>query len=274
MKIKILFAALFAALSVMAQESEIKVDLRLDSTDFLIGERIRGVVDIANYSSDKIDVSKTSKTDRFFIEVYRASDMYLMDSISKRVFVADFSLESGEGQKLETFLADHYALKHESKYLARPVLVHRGIRYEGMFRAFDLVKGIKVAQATQLFANRPNLRRDLTLYHWMRCGQEHLFLGAQDSGDSDRAWATRDLGPILRIDKPTISVLKTGEVIILHRLNADQFVRSEFWSIPDQLMFRTRTAVQDPETAGTQRVRELYKEKSVAPKKNPWYKFW
>ena len=29
-----------------------------------------------------------------------------------------------------------------------------------------------------------------------------------------------------------------------------------------------------PTTAGTARVRELYKEKGVAPKENPWWKFW
>ena len=69
-------------------------------------------------------------------------------------------------------------------------------------------------------------------------------------------------------------VEKIGEVVVLHRLNKDQFVRSEFWSLPDALEFRMRESVRDPETAGTARVRELYKEGGIKAKDNPWWKFW
>ena len=65
-----------------------------------------------------------------------------------------------------------------------------------------------------------------------------------------------------------------GKVFVLHRLNQDQFVRSEFWSLPDALEFRGRSSVLDPETAGTQSVRELYRDGGVKPKQNPWWKFW
>ena len=82
-------------------------------------------------------------------------------------------------------------------------------------------------------------------------------------GESTKRWQTRDLGSILRLDKPSVSVLPTGEVIVFHRLNQDQFVE-----------FRSAMTVADPETAGTARVRELYGEKGVTPKQNPWWKFW
>jgi hypothetical protein len=126
----------------------------------------------------------------------------------------------------------------------------------------------------QMFSNHPGLQREFSLVYWSRKHSEHLFLAARDSGTSSRKWETRDLGPILRIDKPTVSILKGGEVVVLHRLNQDQFIRSEFWSLPKALEFRVREAVQDPETAGTQRVRELYRNGAVKPKSNPWWKFW
>lgn len=274
---KIFFLAFALAVSTtFAAQSEIRVDLQLDSTNYLLGERIRGVVDIANFSPYKIEIGK-GKPDRFFIEVYRQRDMYLMDTYSSRVFIADCTLENGEGQKLETFIGDHYALRNESRYIARPVLVHRGMRYEGVFRAFDLMPGVKIKSATQIFSGdgKDGLSREFSLFYWTRSGQEHLFMQAKDSGLSNKIWATRDLGPILRINDPTISILPTGEVVILHRLNPDQFVRTEFWSLPKTLTFRSRIAVQDPETAGTNRVRELYRGSGgVEAKKNPWYKFW
>ena len=257
-----------------AATSEIRVDLKLDGSDFVTGERIRGVVDIANSSPDRVSVGYSNSKDRFFVEVYRASDRSQLSRLGNRPFVARFRIDSSEGQKLETFLGDHYALREPSRYLAKPVLVHEGVRYEGAIRAFDVVEGIRITGAMQMFANRKGLQRNFSLVYWSRNRTEHLFLKAGDAGISTKKWETRDLGPMLRIGNPTVSVLPGGEVVVLHRLNQDQFVRSEFWSLPDALEFRMRETVQDPETAGTARVRELYKEGGVKAKPNPWWKFW
>jgi len=275
MEFRILAFCLLSVFSaVAAPTSEITVDLKLDGSDFVIGERIRGVVNVANPSPERVSVGYSNSKDSFFIEVFRAADMSQLSRVSKRPFVAQFFVNSGEGQKLETFLGDQYGLREPSRYLAKPVLVHGGVRYEGAVRAFDVVDGIRLSGALQIFKNRPGLQREFSLAYWPRNHSEHLFLLAEDSGASGRKWATRDLGPILRIDKPSVSVLPNGEVVVLHRLNQDQFVRSEFWSLPDALEFRVREAVKDPETAGTARVRELYKEGGIKPKENPWWKFW
>jgi len=280
-------AIVLAATSARAAQSEIKVDLKLDASDFVVGERIRGVIDVVNSSPDRIAVG-TSRIidgkrsvkevvegrDRLFVEVFRSSDRSQLTRIDSRPFVSPFFIDSGEGQKLETFLGDHYALREPSRYMAKPVLVHDGMRYEGQPRVFDVVEGVKVGGAMQMFVTSRGLRREFDIVYWSRNGSEHLFLKAQDAGASTKVWETRDLGAILRIDKPTVSIMRTGEVVVLHRLNRDQFVRSEFWSLPKALEFRTREAVADPDTAGTARVRELYKDGGVAPKQNPWWKFW
>lgn len=275
LKIALVFCLLSSVLAIRAETSEIKVDLKLDHGNYVSGERIRGVVTVDNLSPDKVSVGYPDSADSFFVEVSRSSDGSAMTRVSKHPFVARFSLASGEGQKLEAFLGDHYGLRMPSRYLAKPVLVHRGVRYEGAVRAFDVVEGMRVASATQLFARRPNLRREFSLVFWNQEHSEHLFLKAVDSGSSDRKWETRDLGPILRIDNPVLSILPTGEVVILHRRNQDQFVRSEYWSLPDELEFSRSETVADPETASSARVRELYKnEGGVKQKVNPWWKFW
>lgn len=257
-----------------AATSEISVDLKLDAYDFVCGERVRGIVDVANSSPDRVSVGYSNSPDTLFIEVYRASDRAQLTKISRGAFVAQFRVDSGEGQKLETFLNDHYALQNPSRYLAKPVLVHNGVRYEGQPRAFDVVEGVRVGTALQMFSNRKDLQREFELVYWSKNHGEHLYLKAVDMGESTKRWQTRDLGPILRLDKPSVSVLPSGEVVVFHRLNQDQFVRSEFWSLPTALEFRSAMAVADPETAGTARVRELYSNKSVMPKQNPWWKFW
>ena len=283
------FAAILAAnLSAVAAQSEIRVDLALDVSDYVVGERLRCVVDVVNSSPDRIAVGTTrvfsgsgadrrvkeivEGEDRLFVDVVRAGDMSQLERIGSKAFVSPFFIDAGEGQKLEAFLADHYALHEPNRYLAKPVLVHRGMRYEGQPRAFDIVNGVKSTGALQMFANRRGLQREFELVYWSRGGSEHLFLKARDA-EGGRRWETRDLGGILRIEKPTISILPSGEVVVLHRFDKDNFIRSEFWSLTNALEFRGRMVVSDPDTAGTARVRELYKD-GVKPKTNPWWKFW
>ena len=260
--------------SAFAATSEINVGLKMANDEFVVGERVRCVVDIVNISTGQVLVHGKD-FDRFFIEVKRAHNHTQLEPYADRPFVANFRLAPNEGQKLEAFLGDHYGLRHVGRYLAQPVLVHNGIRYEGQMRAFDIVPGMEIATATQIFANHPGLTREFKLVSWSRKGKDHLFLQSQDLGASDHKWETFDIGLMRKTTRPTISLLPTGVVVVLHRFDSDNFVRSEFWSVPDGIEFDRRELVGDPETAGTKRVRELYKQSGgVEPKKNPWYKFW
>ena len=279
MKIRLSTFLLLAAVAMVrpgfAETSEIMVNLKLDNVDYVVNERIRAVVDIVNLSPDTINVGLPDSPDRFFVEVYRARDREQIEPAVKTPFVADFLLESNEGQKLETFIGDHFALKTTGRYLAKPVLVHGGTRYEGQPRAFDVVPGMAVASALQMFSNHEDLRREFELVYWNRKGRDHLFIKTKDFGAGEKSWATIDLGAVMKITKPTVSILPTGEVVVFHRVDADNFLRSEFWSVPQGLEFHSRNVVQDPETAGANRVRELYKESGgIKPKENPWWKFW
>jgi hypothetical protein len=255
--------------------SEISVDLKLDETDYVCRERIRGVVDIKNMSPDKISVGYANSKDLLFVEVFKASDMSQLEETKRRPFVSAFRVESNEGQKLETFLGDHYGLDEPRRYLARPVLVHDGYRFEGQYRAFDIVPGMKIATAVQMFSNRSGVRRVFDLLQWTRKGCIHLFLAARDEGGGDRTWMTTDIGPTMKLTKPTISIMSGGEVIVIHRNGGDSFVRSEFWSLPDALDFRSREMISDPETAAQNRVKQIYNERGgVKPADRPWWKFW
>lgn len=267
--------ALAAPLAALAATSEITVGIKLDNIDFVVGESIGAVVNIVNISPDEISVGYADSADKFFVEVFRSKDMSQLQRINDGMFVAPFLLKPNEGQKLATRLGDLYDLRHPGRYLARPVLVHRGVRYEGQIRAFDVVPGMRVANALQMFANHEGLRREFELIDWSRNGVSHLFLTAKDGGTSTRGWQTVDLGDMMKVTRPTISVMSSGEVVVLHRLDPDNFLRSEFWSVPAGLVLVRREIVQDPETAGSQRVRELYQESGgIKPKKNPWWKFW
>lgn len=271
-----LLAAFQAALPARAAApSEITVRLRMENSQYVEGERIRAVVDIANASMDVIDCRTADSKDRFVLELYRSSDKYQYEKASDTPFTAGFALLSGEGQKLETFLGDHFPFHAAIHYQARAVLVHGGMRFESPLQTFSIVPGMKCGGALQLFEGRDELKREFELAHWSRDRVEHLFLKARDAGPSPHRWPTMDLGPVLRVTPPRLSILPSGEVIVLHRATQDAFIRSEFWSIPDAFEFNAHETMMDPDVAGARRVRDVYKESGgVEPIKKAWWKFW
>lgn len=271
-----ILAACFARASFAAAlPTEITVQLVMTHDVCVEGERMRAVVDVANASADVIDCRKPDSKDRLFVELFRAHDQYRYERIVQKPFVAGFALLSGEGQKLETFLADHFRFDENTRYLARAVLVHGGMRFESALKSFDVVPGLPCGNALQMFSNRTGLQRHFELVHWGRDQVEHLFLKAHDSGASTMRWRTTDLGPVLRVTPPKVSIIPTGEVIVLHRATQDKFLHSTFWSLPDVLEFHEREVMADPDVAGAERVKELYKEAGgLEPVKKAWWKFW
>ena len=270
-------AALLPGLALMAaaKPTELTVRLELRTGDYIEGERIEAIVDVANASPDPIDVRGPDSPDRLILELYRASDRYRYEKTSEKPYVEPFALLSGEGQRLETFLADHFPVTESTRYFARAVLVHDRMRYESSLKSFNIVPGLRCGGAMQMFANRDGLRREFELVHWGRDQVEHIFLKAKDAGTSKQGWTTTDLGPYMSVTRPKVSVLPTGEVVTLHRSTQDAFIRTEFWSLPDVFEFNEQELMFDPDVAGAARVKELYKESGgVEPVKKAWWKFW
>ncbi len=271
----ILFAILSPRLFAAAKTSELTVKLELQKGDYIEGERIKAVVDVANASPDPIDARGPDAPDHLFLELYRASDRYQFDKVSDTPFAEPFALLSGEGQLLDVHFADHFEIKEATRYFARAVLIHKLTRYESSLKSFNLVPGLRCGGAVQMFSERDGLRREFELVHWGRDQVEHLFLKARDSVTSTRSWPTTDLGPYMGITRPKVSVLPTGVVVTLHRTTKDAFIRTEFWSLLDAFEFNTHELMLDPDVAGAERVKELYKEAGgVEPVKKAWWKFW
>ena len=255
--------------------TELTVKLTLQKGDYIAGERIKAVVDVANASPDPIDARGPDAPDRLILELYRASDRHQFAKTSDKPYVEPFALLSGEGQILDVYLAEHFPIVESTRYFVRAVLIHKDIRYESALKSFNVVPGLRCGGAVQMFANKEGLRRDFELVHWGRDKVDHLFLKARDAGNSTRVWTTTDLGPYLSMTRPKVSVLPSGEVMTLHRTTQDAFIRTEFWSLPDVFEFNLHELMLDPDVAGAERVKELYKEAGgVEPVKKAWWKFW
>ena len=199
-----------------AAPSEITVRLSMTYNTYVEGERIRAVVDVSNSSADVIDCRKADSPDRLLLELFRATDRHEYIKLGNRPFVAPFALLPREGQKLETFAGDHFRFDENIRYFMRAVLVHEGMRFESSLQSFDVIPGLNCGRAMQMFSRREGLKREFELVHTGRDQVEHIFLKARDSGMSSRRWVTTDLGPVLRVTRPKLSVMPSGEVIVLH----------------------------------------------------------
>lgn len=278
MRTIIVCLAAFAAVMTAAAAplpSLINVRIAMLSDVFVEGEGYTAFINVDNSSADEIDVGRADSPDFLFVELFRASDKKQYERVVDRPFVVPFKLKSGEGLRLEAVLADHFGFPDNTRYFARAVLVHAGSRYESSLKSFDIVPGMRCGGAVQMFKEEPGLKRQYELVYWVRNKVEHLFLKAKDTGKKNAVWRTSDLGPLLRMTEPKISVLPTGEVIVLHRVTQSAFIRSEFWSLPDAFEFHEHEVMEDPDTVGAERVKELYRESGGAePVKKAWWKFW
>lgn len=276
-------ASVIAAASVAATKSTnpkdsstVGVTLRMTHSEYLLGERIRAEVEVRNGSTSPLVVGAKDSTDFLFLELFKNDTKHSVDRYSERLVTVPFILKSGEAQKFEVFFDHNFRFEKEGRYIGRAVVVHDGIRYEGALRAFSLVPGIRISGALQMFSNRPGLRREFELLYWSRRRTEHLFIRATDRIESgDRSWGTSDLGTLLRVTPPKMSIKDSGEVTVLHRASQDEFIRSEFWSLPDAFEFQEHARMVDPDIAGSERIKSLYEESSgVEPVKKAWWKFW
>ena len=274
--ILLVFAAVSLSPSFAAEKlSELTVRLDLQKGDYIEGERIKAVVDVANASADPIDARGPTAPDRLILELFRASDRHQFEKTSDKPYVEPFALLSGEGQLLDVYFAEHFPIVESTRYYARAVLIPKRTRYESALKSFNVVPGLRCGGAVQMFSNKEGLRREFELVHWGREQVEHLFLKAKDTGTSTRSWTTTDLGPFISMTRPKVSVLPSGEVVTLHRTTQDAFIRTEFWSLPDVFEFNLHELMMDPDVAGAARVKELYKESGgVEPVKKAWWKFW
>ena len=284
MRTKLLLAAAAVAAAACAAPgattpqptAAVSVVLRMTNPEYLMGERVRGEVEIRNGSTSPIVVGASDSTDFVLLELFKNDTSHSVERYSERKVTRPFVLKSGEAQTFEVFFDRNYRFETEGRYLGRATVVHGGKRYEGALRAFSLVPGIRLSGALQMFSNRPGLRREFDLLYWNRNRHEHLFLRATDRTEGgDRVWVTSDLGTLIRVTPPKISIRDGGEVTVLHRATQDEFIKSEFWSLPDAFEFQDHSTMLDPDIAGSERVKSLYEESSgVEPVKKAWWKFW
>lgn len=258
-----------------AGAQQVDVSLALAYSSFVTGEPVLAQVEVLNATRDLIEIGTPNAKDALIVEVSKGGGYNEMVPFSSDPLVGAVTLKPGESFQHKVELDKWYALTEEGKYMARVVVVHGGMRYESTKRSFDVVPGLPIKEAVQMFVNRPNQKRLFKLVHWSRNQTDRLFLRIEDE-PGNKVWDSIDLGVLLRTTEPKIDLSPEGEVTVVHRSTQDAFIRTLIWSLPDHVDVQERSQLLDPEISASQRVRSLYGEMSGDKKeeKKSWWKFW
>ena len=143
-------------------------------------------------------------------------------------------------------------------------------RFDSNSRAIDVVPGLEIKTAIQLFADRPEFQRKLSLVYFMRKQSEYIFLRITDT-PGERTWSTLELGQLLRTTPPVIEVSQDGVVTILHRATRDVFLRTRVRSTVQGVELLGQEQIVDHHAAEQMQLQQLQAMQDAKKKKSSWW---
>ena len=262
------------ALGAAAQQADVKLTLAYNV--YVVGEPVLVQFELVNATRDLIDVGGADSKDALLVEITKGGVLNEIVAHNKAPIGGAFKLNPGQSYQKQVELDKWFSLTQEGAYVVRLVVVHGGMRYESVKKSFDVVPGIPLKDAVQMFVKRDKLKRMFKVVFWHRNQVDRLFLRIEDEPEG-RVWDSLDLGSLLRLTEPKIDISPEGEVTVVHRSTQDAYIRTVLWSLPDSLEVVERNNLLDPEISATQRVKSLYGDMAGSEDgkvKNPWWKFW
>jgi hypothetical protein len=211
-----------------AVSAQISVDLKLSQSVYILGEAIRADVEIGNQANVPFQIGAGRLNGLTFRIVDARKDL-LETSQPKEHLIEALSLPGGAKHRAAFDLDEWYPLGRTGRFLVTAQVRRDDRLYESATRAMDIVPGLEIKSAIQLFADRPDAQRKLSLVYFMRKQAEFLFLRVTDT-PGDRTWTTLELGQLLRTTPPTLEVTADGMVSIVHRATQDVYLKTRVQS--------------------------------------------
>lgn len=255
---------------ILANETVHPLSLAIDlpQVDYILGEPIPVEVTILNQSTERAVFGVSGSSDNLVLELRHAQNKRQLAPVGKaRLFTKPTTIMPGQTYTASVNLLDFAQIESGAKYILSAVLVSGPVQYTTKPLAVSVVPGIPLKTGTQLFATAAGLQRIFTLVYWPRNRMEELFLRIEDPKRNKR-WATIPLGTVLRHAPPKIDISPEGEVTILHRSTQYHYNRTLLWSLPNEILIRSRDRIRDPDNAMAARISNLEPDIRAIAEKN------
>jgi len=263
-----------AVMACQAFAQRVDVSLTLAHGVFVVNEPVVIQARVTNLMRDPLEIGEGAR-DQLLIELAKENRDNELTPYDDKPFIKPLTLASGNTLTHMMEIDKWFNVAENGKYLIRVVLLHNGNRYESAMRSFDVVPGIQLKEGVQMFANRQRLQRNFKMVHWTRNQSRQLFLRIEDAPDG-KTWDTVALGEFSRAEEPRLDIAPSGEITTFHRANADSYLHTVIWSLPDSVEIAERNVLLDPDVSSAQRMRAIYGDlpDQTEQKKSSWWKFW
>ncbi len=206
--------------------AQMAVDMKLSQSVYMLGEAIRADVAIVNHATTPFQIGEgPGRQNGISFRITDSRRDVLASSQPREAMIAKLLLGGGETHKAAFELDEWYPMGKPGSYLVMAQVRRDDRLYESASRAIDIVPGLEMMSAIQLFADRPDFQRKLTLVYFMRRQAEYLFLRITDT-PGDRTWTTLELGQLLRTTPPTLEVAADGVATIMQRATQDVYLKT------------------------------------------------
>jgi hypothetical protein len=265
-------AVLALALAAARAAAQLEVACTLEQTSYVLGEPIRADVRIVNHGSMPYAVADgpVFRQNGLFFEIRNAARDLVEPLRGDARLIGDLLLEPGKSHDAAYELDEWYPLRRTGRYFLTAQVRDGNRRYDAATRAIDVVPGIEMRGAVQLFGDRPDEQRRLTLVYWMRRQAEFLFLRATDS-PGERVLTTVELGQLLRTTDPTIAVTPDGEVTVVHRATRDVFLKTRVRSSREGVVLLDQERILDAQSVRTAEADAAVRAGGRKPKVGHWW---
>lgn len=249
----------FAQMPSPAEPRKLDLTISVGGT-FVLGEPIIASVTIANNTIGDISFDEQHPGTTITFDVRDSDDTNPLPlrQEGKALLAKPFVLPANE-----TLIGDYRIdklvdLTQVGRYFVTFKATYQGIVYATRVRMVELVPGFVLGEGVQLFSKHPNLQRQFTIVRWPRQHVDCAFLRIVDK-PTGRQFETINLGPYLGLNKLKMNIAPNGEITTLHRATPDHYIRHVFWSLPEEVVHRSKIQLVDPNASGGDRLTDLRK---------------
>lgn len=231
------FATLLCvALGVGEAPAQFSAGFDLEFTTLLQGEPVRARITLTNDTVDSVVVGRNVEGGQRVDMEFRITrkDEDSPRRLASEPLVAGLELDPGEGMTFDTDLTSLYDLFPAGQYRVSLIWTADGRTMEAAARIVEIVGGIELKRVKREVPGAGP--RSYSLRYWSRNNRESLFLRAE-SADGRVQYGVFELGELVRVYEPTLSIDRHGTLVVTHQVGAEQFRRTEFKSTARGVQF-------------------------------------
>lgn len=221
--------------------SQIRLGLRAEHTSVLQFEAVRVFITIYNDSADLLVADPSPKVANFVLRpLVIARDGRPAALVGKAPFLRRLRVMPDREEVVMREMSAWCDMVRTGRYLMTVLGTWKGGTYESNQAMVTVVPGLQLTSLEKPLTGYDDRTRRYSLRYWKRGRWEHLFLRVDQLEDSMN-YGVFELGPLLRLVKPTLEVDRGGNIKTVHQSGPDCFTRSVFKSEPTEVRFINQT---------------------------------